>query len=495
MGDEFNNLEAWEDAWKQAFEDSEHTPPKRVWQGLENSLMEQQLRQYKRKLVVYQWLAAASVVFLGLWAGWWLLLANPQLGQEGIAAGNLQQSDPFSSGQTAAWQNRISPAATDIPAGASQNNGETGNLPEGQSASRKTVQHSSGSPVTYQPSAPVVAGQSGNYSIFQPIIIYTDLSRYYLPVYADQAQADTESTVGHEMVMLLPDPNISAVAADWGLRKAEINKEIRVVASHRRKAKNNSEFLSGDVWVGLSLASNFFDPNMSNADKYRFPSWPQKQVSGKGGSEVYTANVTSWDEKEKSLPSIDFSLDAGYRLSPRWMLQSSLLYGTYKVNTLSGSYTDPSDQKSYPLYYSNFSYDKLQVTRANSRRAMPVNAVNTYKFFSVPVTFSYILTEQVIGLAVKSGVSADFFLGGKIHDEENRLEAYTIGAGPDSPFQRVHFNALFGAQLFYRAGPNYLITIEPTYRYAITGFNKKSSLFDSRPTQFGVSAGFRFILR
>ncbi len=77
MDKEFNKFGAWEDAWHQAFKDAEHAPPNKVWQGLENSLLEQQLQRYKRKLFLYQWLAAASVVLLGLWTGWWVFFAQP----------------------------------------------------------------------------------------------------------------------------------------------------------------------------------------------------------------------------------------------------------------------------------------------------------------------------------------------------------------------------------------------------------------------------------
>ncbi|WP_224997950.1 hypothetical protein [Cesiribacter sp. SM1] len=490
MGDEFNNPGAWEDAWQQAFEDSEHTPPKKVWQGLENSLMEQQLRRYKRKLFVYQWLAAASVLFLGLWAGWWLLLEKPQNEQDQLSAENTSQSVTAPVSADFTEENTSAEGAVNnrqnVIRGAEQESASA------NSTSAAGISDYIGLPfsgIAYSPGGSVV-GRSDLFSPYQPVVGIIDYASFGTGAYT--ASPEEEETP----VILLSEPQISALEARLKLKDGLLRKEIRVVAASRKRPEKQSvSLMNGNVWLGASLSTTFFDPNMRTEERYNLSSWAESPPAGKGGKEVYTANVSTWDEREKSLPSIDFQLDAGFRLSPKWMLQSSLQYGTYKVNTLGGTFTDANDQKSYPLYYSNFSYERLQVVNARSRSAMPVDALNTYRFFSVPLTVSYVLTERTVGFAVRTGVSSDFFLGGEINDEDNRLSEYSIEAGPGSPFQRVHFNALFGAQLFYRAGPNYLITLEPTYRYAISDFNKKTSFFNSRPTQLGIAAGFRFILR
>lgn len=496
MGDEFNNPGAWEDAWQQAFEDSEHTPPKKVWQGLENSLMEQQLRRYKRKLFVYQWLAAASVLFLGLWAGWWLLLEKPQNGQ--VSAENTPQTitapvaTDFAAGGASAEAtgnsvHNTAPGTKISKADAAQEAATPGNSTTAAGSSGSTDREITGTAFNTGRS---IVGSSALFDPYQPVVAMIDYDMFSTGAYTTTPEEEAEP------VILLSEPQISALEARLKLKDGLLQKEIRVVAGSRKREKKQLVNLgNGEIWLGASLASNFFDPNMRTEDRHNLAAWTERPPVGKGGNEVYAANVSTWGEREQSLPSVDFQLDAGYRLNPRWILQSSLQYGTYKVNTLGGSFTNPEDNKSYPLYYSNFSYEKLQVVNPRSRSAMPINALNTYRFISVPLTVSYVLAEKTVGFAVKTGVSTDFFLGGKINDEDDRLNEYNIEAGSGSPFQRIHFNALFGAQLFYKAGPNYLITLEPTYRYAISDFNKKTSIFNSRPTQLGVAAGFRFILR
>jgi hypothetical protein len=211
--------------------------------------------------------------------------------------------------------------------------------------------------------------------------------------------------------------------------------------------------------------------------------------------QVYTANMNSWNTRENSLPSVDFRLEAAFRFRPRWMVQTSLEYNTYRVGTLAGTFYNHADEQNYPLYFSNFSYDKLQLASPNSRTAQPIQALTTYSFVRVPIGLNYVLLDRTFGIALSSALATDVFLSSTLADQEKRLQEYTIEAGNSSPFNRLHFSGQLGLQLYYRAGHNYLLTLEPSYRHALTDFSKQNSHFHSRPSNVGVAAGFRFILR
>lgn len=533
MDNEFNKFGDWEEAWQQAFNDAEQAPSNSVWQGLENSLMDQKLRHYKRKLFLYQWLAAASVMLLGLWAGWWVFFAQPGGATAEIAqTENIQNALPeqslVRSGEaarqpgTAAFSGDSSrelniAAAEEAPGTAlteSASSGqEAGSVEPIQVAtspkiSEGTLQNQDPSfsggnaGLAIAPANPNSSRQNTPRSGEEQALangpgndLHTSGTAAYAALIEDDALLLIDGTDSWEQVL----PEISGRKAQFvSLLEGEVDKEIRVVAtSFRSPEKKKQLFGNGSLWLGASLASNVFDPNMSNARSYEL-AWAEQAPGGKG-DQVYTANVGNWDEKEQSRPSIDIKVDAGFRLSNRWMLQTSVKYGSYRVNTLTGTFTDQQNQASYPLYYTNFSYDKLQTASANARMASPIEAENSYKFLSIPLSFSYIVVERGLGVAISSGLSSDFFLGGYIDGADNNnfwnLQRYDISAGENSPFRKVHFNALLGAQLFYRAGPSYMITLEPTYKYAISDFHRSSSFFGSRPTQFGVAVGFRYILR
>jgi len=53
----------FEDAWQKAFENAEQAPSENVWTGLEQGLNKAETVTMKRRVVFYQRLAAASIVF------------------------------------------------------------------------------------------------------------------------------------------------------------------------------------------------------------------------------------------------------------------------------------------------------------------------------------------------------------------------------------------------------------------------------------------------
>lgn len=520
MGDEFNKPGAWEDAWQQAFDGAEHTPPSRVWQGLENSLMEQQLRRYKRKLFLYQWLAAASVMLLGIWSGWWLFFGQPQ---ELVLAVDQNTQQEVLTGPSAGPTSDGLVLETPPSANAKAPQGSASapittktTTPQLDQANAGSVAGSSvygsataeSNPLQTESSSLPLAKSSPASSVAQNTQDESLADQLILPG-AERSEAITregtvfeESKIGVPVFEALPvfseislSPALDRLTASLLLQNAEVEREIRVVGITKKGKKSTRLVPFGDFWLGASLASSFFSPNMSQGEGSGL-SWSDQPAGSKAGV-VYTSNVSSWDDKEHSLLSMDFKLDAAIRIRKRWMLQSSVQYGSYQVNTLTGAYTDPQDNKSYPLYYSNFNYSRVQVANPQSRMARPVDAINTYRFLSVPLSVNYVLFEGTVGMALTSGLSSEIFLGGKIEDKgiNSRLETYKLTAGEDSPFRKVHFNALFGAQFFYRAGPNHLFILEPTYKQAISNFHKDGTYFDSRPSQIGLSAGFRYILR
>ncbi|MBW3546107.1 MAG: hypothetical protein KY428_11015, partial [Bacteroidetes bacterium] len=378
MDNEFNKFGDWEEAWQQAFNDAEQAPSNSVWQGLENSLMDQKLRHYRRKLFLYQWLAAASVMLLGLWAGWWAFFAQPNgdgpvVAQTESVQSPLPGQDPSRSGEgsqhtgTAALSRDssigLNIAATDQAPKTVGPEAGTASPDQGPASSENaqvaTVAQSPAGIVQAQNSSIRIAdsdfalASSDRHNSRQNSLQAGQASGNEFTGHAYQAGTAAYTAVVQENSMLLVDstvnwvlilPEINGRKPQFAIQHdGKVNKEIRVVASSsRRETKKKQIFSNSSLWLGASLASNVFDPNMSNTTSYDL-AWTEQPLGGKG-DQVYTANVGNWDEKEQSRPSIDFKLDAGFRLSNRWMLQTSVKYGSYRVNTLTGTFKDQESQ-------------------------------------------------------------------------------------------------------------------------------------------------------
>ena len=277
MGDKFNKTGAWEDAWQQAFEGAEHTPPQKVWQGLENSLMEQQLRRYRRKLVVYQWLAAASVMLLGLWAGWWLMFAQPNTtlltDQQLSTQPEIPQTTP-SSGKGPETTGAGIPATADRE---ERNPQYISRLEDPNDRAGRATQNAnpgtdnSTVPTLQEPSAVsgLVAGAStnaaaGNKGSGKQRKAFAD--EVALPENGGEIQPVLGAEAGAGDLATFPDYLLSQLVgqqAELLLKNGDKEREIRVVAITRKVNKKKSRIPNGDFWLGASLAGSFFDPNMN----------------------------------------------------------------------------------------------------------------------------------------------------------------------------------------------------------------------------------------
>src|SRR5690606_14614942 len=58
--DKFSDFER---EWQNAFQDAEMEPAKDIWNNIDAHLANKEADKYKRKIVYYRWMAAASILF------------------------------------------------------------------------------------------------------------------------------------------------------------------------------------------------------------------------------------------------------------------------------------------------------------------------------------------------------------------------------------------------------------------------------------------------
>lgn len=271
--------------------------------------------------------------------------------------------------------------------------------------------------------------------------------------------------------------------------------------------KNKAKESPDRFWIGAALASNSFKPNFVDNSPA-----PVLQAADNSKPSALTQRKSvvskdSWDKSQESIISFAGGFQGAAHLSEKWVLQGGLQYGTYKTSGNAGAYSDAGGTHTYPLHYANLNQEAASPPSPNTEFARdfinhssqynsPVSAVNTFEFLSVPLTIGYIVLDKKIGLMLTPGITSEFFLSNQLSDEADKLGDYTVRGGEsNSPYNVVHFRGLVGAQLFYKLGKNYVVSLEPSYQHAITDFNKSESIFDSRPSNISLGAAFRYIIR
>jgi hypothetical protein len=276
---------------------------------------------------------------------------------------------------------------------------------------------------------------------------------------------------------------------EFSLAEADFQK----VWISRKKAKEASKSVEdARFWLGTTLASNAFDPNYEKVTGTA-TSFALADKAGKG--EASLAQTDSWNQGESSIPSINLSVQGGLQLSKRWSLQAGLQYGTYRISSQAGTFVDLENNKAYPLHYSTFNESRIQRTQVGSRLAQPVDLENKFELLSIPLRLGYTLIDGRFSLTLTPGIASEIFLRNQLSSESEMISSYTVYSGSDSPYRDIYFSGVMGAQFSYFLGDNYLFTLEPSYRQALTDFNKSSSVFQSRPSSLGVGVGIRYLIR
>lgn len=484
----------WEKEWESAFNGASLPPSENVWNGIDGALDRQEVRKYKKRALFYQWVAAASVLLvMGL--GGWLMLGELVKQNQG----QLATEEPFipSVNDTGIIEGKEIPqqAPNEIAAAAGSGEEDTVLIPasevavafEGGEISQKNVENSAsayadeesavGADKSFSTTIPYLFNSSASLA---EAIVNKALSTFRAP-------SDRESS----LIALARGKDF----IEEGLA-GPLEVSVRKVWVASEMFREKEEDLSAPrYWLGASLASNLYQPNFENGEYTSFESLAVKEAEPTKGNQISTARVSEWKEDEEQQISINAGFQAAAWLSEKWVLQSGLQYGSYRSTATAGTFVDGSTGQAYPLHYANFSYDKLQKASVSSRLAAPVEAVNSFEFISVPLQIGYVVFDRQFGLLLSPGLSSEFFIRNQITDENDRLSTFTVNAGKDAPFNRVHFNAIMGAQLYYKLGENYMISLEPSFRQAISSFSKSDSYFNSRPSNIGVAAGFRYIIR
>jgi hypothetical protein len=275
MDDELNKHGSWERAWQKALDEPSIPPSSRVWQGLEHSLMEQQLGRYKKRLALYQGLAAASVVLLGLWAGWWALVAEPNLQPAAQPLATTEISAPVSgdasssgSETPAATANRTDTDREAAASGSTAPYFSTPGLSLGYAARSLPPAGSWLGTRLHSPFGSALPANAG-----------VGLRAYYGGLF-DSAEPGAAALDGQPGESLLPlsAAYLRAIEAQLALQEASLQVVVQPVALARHTAsaleavapgKDKRKALwqsNGNVWLGASLASTFFSPNISVAN-------------------------------------------------------------------------------------------------------------------------------------------------------------------------------------------------------------------------------------
>ena len=531
----------FESGWQKAFEDVEMSPGKDVWSNIDTNLANKETSKYKRKVAYYKWVAAASIVFA--------------IGLSYFSLNNISKSDFVANENEIVKESKnqdliesklnenIDPQGQNLIVGEGLNDeNEFDNSEKNGGAEERYAENKNTSEKDIEAADDVqrLAEKSKELSPEREVSpsekAYGALAKNTKDgkeaTLENDGNALTEELIsGNELqvdgTLVDEDENKTTNENSWAASQAsESNSNIYATASGTAIEPlegypyNNSEFLAelldppyiysipgvsvfrenkeeesgiSVLWAGLNVGSGLFDPNFQEGSNFQPKTSPALFNSSSVAKES-SPQEASFEESTDPGVSYSLGVNFGVRLTDKWVVQSGVAYAHKRASTNSTtSLQNIKNVSKTPAYLGDLT--TASYSNALSNVTQDYQLMNSFEFISVPLKAGYLILDRKVGIMILGGLSADVFLSNTLSESDNKLEEVRVEAGSDSPFRKVNFNGVIGAEFSYEISENYHLTLEPNYGIALNPLTKSASSFSSNPQTFGISAGLKFYLK
>lgn len=447
------NNQKFEESWRKALADGAIDPSPSVWSNIELDLMQAEGDTMKRKVVLYKWVAAASVFLVVFLGG--AFYYNTKTYDKQIAT----TSKP--NGEVSSQNDSVKPENDQGNLAISDDEAESRQTKE----DRKQIKDD-GRPTEFDATlslATVLDVPKERFAAQEekPIVVVSSSRSASEPITAINLFEEVPAIVHGKIV--LPRLGLPAMPAAF--------------MNSSKKSKQ-----SENLWASVGFAAGSYNPGTPSSNS-------SFQASPLATSVADLNNVGYSDPS-----SVGTAYSAGFAMSKRvfsrWVLQSGVNYISqsigYTSNYVSSSTNNQS--KAFVAEYANTS--SLAVTLTN-----PYEINSEINVVSLPIQTGYLIIDKKIGWQMNTGVAADFFVRNTLTDESGNLDRLSQGSGEDSPYRAVSWAGLLGTELSYKVAKQYRVSVVPSMRYSMNSVLKSTSANSSNPLVMDIGFRFRYIFK
>lgn len=434
----------FEDSFRNAFDGAEVSPSEGVWTNVELSLEKASAGQLKRNLLLFQLLAAASVVFAcGIGALYYL--------------GNQTTKKVFTS-EVPGKQERLK----------AENKSELNKNEQG-GLSKKDLSTNSVEPE-------LIENQVSNYNSRKHSAQREAITNNYT---FNNGTNDTETahsavepkedasesyTIERRKLPSLAQTAIPVLVLPLPEKRAEPDPVMLMLArlkDEEKKYQDREEGKSNEnMWASLGFGAGSYKPNRQTSNN-------NASVTG----ESYSAGV-----------------NVAGKISKRIILQGGVSYLSQNADFTSKA---PSQNAAMLSEYSVKASSNVSSLAVKNDYVINSNL----QFVSIPLQAGYLIVDRTFGIQVNGGIATDLFINNTLSAETGDYQKVNQTAGKDSPYRTVNFSGLLGTELSYRIADHYRISLNPGLRYSLNSIYKEEIAATITPVTFDVSLRFRYIFK
>ncbi len=445
----------FDEQWKGALKEAEVSPAPSVWSNLDRELTLAEGNEIKKRMIFYQRLAAASVLF-ALMAGSFGVYHWRQNDNQMALLNSNSKSTIETKNSQLPDENTIAvngkPEVTNE--GSTSESKISGTLKEnGQERTKENFQG--------------IEKYNNNSFLVKNQLVAPDENRDKINSSVNEKEnRDGNSWYAANINVDLPLLPTDSVRGEPTIINL-VRKLPAISPAFMAESKKNN-FSHEKVWASVIAAAGTYADNKSGS------SFSMASAQSTSSSSLATGN------------SYTFGMLGGVRVAKRWVLQSGVQYmnqsAGYSSNISSGSLDVVSSYANKPSAF----------TGPVSSGSM-YDITSTNQFLTIPVQAGYLLIDKKLGWQINPGVATDFFVRNTLTDPSGQRQSYSQGAGSDSPYRSINFAGLMSSEVSYRLGKSYRVSLVPGFRYSLSPILKSQNA--GNPFVWDVGFRFRYIFK
>ncbi len=484
----------FEKNWKDAFADAEASPSENVWTNIDLQLSRAESGDMKRRVVFYQRLAAASVIFalalgsIGVW--YWTkdgvkkIASNEMVGKKNDGVTDNENAIKENGKLTEEnLKNQIADESVVKGNEAVQFNKDSlkNQIVNSNEKNTASVDYGKGKETTnHKSEAESLIGKKNQINnsadqFNQVAIVQKSDDVNYL--------GDNLKEKGNESawrnIVLVSNSLLEAEAKPKGKPVEEI--EALKKSSSTMTAKE-------DTKKKKRVDENWWASVGGSAGSYN------TQASGNSfGSQAFqnssVANLPSAPISNRASvgTSFSFGMTFGKKVAKRWIVLSGANYLSQSIGYNSNiAVLDANNQaKAYTT--------DAAAPSANVTSTLPYTINSVSEFVSIPLQAGYLIVDRKIGLQLNTGIATDFFIKNTLTDESGKFSSYSESAGNNSYYRTLNWTGLLGTELSYKVAKHYRVSLVPGLRYSFNSVLKSSTGSTLNAMVWDVGFRFRYI--
>lgn len=440
---------SFEMQWRDAFEGAEIKPSEQIWKNIELELQRGESGQMKKRLLMFQLMAAASVA-LAMTIG-------------GVAVYYYPDKQFVPAENNAMMESVESEKSDDINKEAASEITATDEL--GSEKILKDEELKIALTDEIDNDNEVVKKSTG-----LAVVVSNDESKTMDPVTDRNARLiksiETMKTANLYVARNLPEFRVPE-------KIDPITDYARILtASYEPEQNKMSKKSKENLWAGLNMEAGTFGMGYNNRSASEALMSERNAITRPGST---------------SGSAYRFGLAMGTRLSEKWVLQGGVGYMQQSADYISNLVTFDG--------LATAGFDNRSLSSSTYTTTNPYQLSNTQQFISLPMQAGYLLIDRKFGMQINTGIATDFFLQNVLNDASGNLNAFSQSAGPDSPYRSVNFSGLFGTELSYRFADNYRLSLVPGMRYAMHSMFKDDIGTSISPITMDVGLRFKYFFK